>query len=120
MWEFEVHLSPRQRRKAAVYCVQVTDIAAHMVVSPALEGGPRVICVFAVDLNQFVKDAARQVQVLVSQVVAQNQREFYSRELVSRCGRGDGAATHLLNPVSVLVVPGDMSAISDQYIAAFY
>lgn len=41
-----------------------------MVVSPALEGGSRVIRMFAVNLNQFVKDTARQVQVLVSKVVA--------------------------------------------------
>ena len=82
MWEFEVHLSPRQRRAATVlYCAWVTNITAHMVVPPALEGGPRVIRMLAVNLNQFIKNTARQVQVFVSKVVTQNQEDLYTQEL---------------------------------------
>lgn len=103
-----------------LYRVWVTDITAHMVVSPALEGSSRVIRMFTIDLNQFVKDPARQVQVLVSKVVAQNQEDLHTQNMSVSAGMEMGPPTHLLNPVPVLVVPGDMGTISDQYIAAFY
>lgn len=49
--------------------------------APALESSASVVGVLAVDLNQFVKDTASQVKILIPEVFTQNKEHL--REEVS-------------------------------------
>ena len=48
----------------------VSDISAHVIMSPSLERGSRIVSVLAVYLDEFVEHAPCEVKVFVAEVLA--------------------------------------------------
>lgn len=53
-----------------------TNISTHMIVSPSLKGGPRVISMFTVDLDEFVKHTPSEIEIFVAKMFTQNQEDL--------------------------------------------
>lgn len=68
-------------------------MSPHMIMAPALESSACVVGVLAVNFNQFVKDTASQVKILISEVFTQNKEHL--REEVSSHADCRGQATLL-------------------------
>jgi len=77
MWKFKVGLQVFVGQYSTIVdgmalMSEKTYVTAHVVVSPSLESCTGVVGVLAVDLDELVKDTSSEIQVLVSEVLAQD------------------------------------------------
>ncbi|KAI1851648.1 hypothetical protein JX266_003110 [Neoarthrinium moseri] len=86
--------------------------------SPTLEGSTRIVSVLAINLDQLIQNPASQVQVLIAKMFAQNQKDLSS--LSGMFWHKAPSITNLLDPIFILIIPGDVGTISDQDIATLW
>lgn len=95
-------------------------MAVHVSMPPALERCPGVVRELAVDLDKLVQDPSGKVQALVAEMLPQDQEHLAGVSPTSRCSKTKVTCVDLLYPIPVLVVSGDVGAISDQDVAALF